>query len=106
MRRLIASALFAVFVSAGCHSGQNASQQSSAGQFKVYKLRGRVVSTDAAKGEVTLNHEAIAGFMGAMTMPYKLKDGGWVSIWRDLLFLVVFGITSLLIATPLFKRTL
>jgi protein SCO1/2 len=79
MRRLIASALFAVFVSAGCHSGQNASQQSSAGQFKVYKLRGRVVSTDAAKGEVTLNHEAIAGFMGAMTMPYKLKDASILS---------------------------
>jgi len=66
-------------VSAGCHSGQNASQQSSAGQFKVYKLRGRVVSTDAAKGEVTLNHEAIAGFMGAMTMPYKLKDASILS---------------------------
>jgi protein SCO1/2 len=40
----------------------------------VYKLRGKVVSTDASKGEVTLNHEAIPGFMEAMTMPYKLKD--------------------------------
>jgi protein SCO1/2 len=40
----------------------------------VYKLRGKVVSTDTAKGEVTLNHEAIPGFMEAMTMPYKLKD--------------------------------
>jgi protein SCO1/2 len=39
-----------------------------------YHLRGKVVSTDAAKGEVTLNHEAIPGFMEAMTMPYKLKD--------------------------------
>ena len=26
--------------------------------------------------EVTLNHEAIPGFMDAMTMPYKLKDPG------------------------------
>jgi protein SCO1/2 len=42
----------------------------------VYKLRGKVVSTNAAKGEVTLNHEAIPGFMEAMTMPYKLKDAG------------------------------
>ena len=40
----------------------------------MYKLRGKVVSTDASKGEVTLNHEAIPGFMEAMTMPYKLKD--------------------------------
>jgi ABC-2 type transport system permease protein len=35
-----------------------------------------------------------------------LKDGGWIAIKGDLLFLVVFGITTLLVATPLFKRTL
>ena len=60
---------------AGCHSSQKTpSQPGSSQNFKVYKLRGKVVSTDSAKGEVTLNHEAIAGFMEAMTMPYKLKD--------------------------------
>lgn len=65
---------------AGCRSGQNAATQSPADQnFKVYKLRGKVVSTDAAKGEVTLNHEAIPGFMDAMTMPYKLKDASILS---------------------------
>lgn len=35
-----------------------------------------------------------------------LKDGGFVAIRFDLLFLFVFGISTLLIATPLFKRTL
>jgi ABC-2 type transport system permease protein len=35
-----------------------------------------------------------------------LKDGGFAAIRTDLLFLSVFGITTLLIATPLFKRTL
>jgi ABC-2 type transport system permease protein len=35
-----------------------------------------------------------------------LKDGGFVAIRYDLLFLFVFGITALLLATPLFKRTL
>ena len=35
-----------------------------------------------------------------------LKDGGWVAIKGDLLFLVIFGIATLLVATPLFKRTL
>jgi protein SCO1/2 len=75
MRRLLASSLLAVFVLAGCHSSQKpASQPASSQNFKVYHLRGKVVSTDAAKGEVTLNHEAIPGFMDAMTMPYKLKD--------------------------------
>jgi len=35
-----------------------------------------------------------------------LKDGGFAAIKGDLLFLFVFGIGTLLIATPLFKRTL
>ena len=62
---------------AGCHSNSKAGAGQTASQaFKVYKLRGKVVSTDAAKGEVTLDHEAIPGFMEAMTMPYKLKDAG------------------------------
>ena len=35
-----------------------------------------------------------------------LKDGGFAAIQFDLLYLGVFGIATLLIATPLFKRTL
>ncbi len=35
-----------------------------------------------------------------------LKNGGFVAIQYDLLFLFVFGFGALLIATPLFKRTL
>ena len=44
---------------------------------------------------------AIHGFKAVL-----LKDGGWIAIWPDLLFLTTFGIATLLIATPLFKRTL
>ena len=33
-----------------------------------------VVSTDAAKGQVTVDSEAIPGFMDAMIMPYTLKQ--------------------------------
>ncbi len=60
----------------GCRRGQQAatSPASSGATIKTYKLRGKVISTDAAKSEVTLDHEAIPGFMSAMTMPYKLKD--------------------------------
>ena len=47
--------------------------------YKVYKLRGKVVGTNPATGAVTLNHEAISGFMEAMTMPYKLKDPNTLS---------------------------
>jgi len=35
-----------------------------------------------------------------------LKDGGFVAIRGDLIFLFAFGIGTLLLATPLFKRTL
>jgi protein SCO1/2 len=35
-----------------------------------------VVSSDAAKGIVTIDTEAIPGLMGAMTMPYKLAQPG------------------------------
>jgi ABC-2 type transport system permease protein len=35
-----------------------------------------------------------------------IKDGGFAAIRTDIFFLFFFGITSLLIATPLFKRTL
>ena len=54
-------------------------QSSSGPAYKVFKLRGKVISTDAAKGEATLDHEAIPGFMDAMTMPYKLKDASILS---------------------------
>jgi len=79
MRRLLTCTLLGFFVLAGCHSGQKASTEPSAQpqanpNVKIYKLRGKVVETDPAKGEVTVDHEAIPGLMDAMTMPYKLKD--------------------------------
>ena len=62
-------------IAAGCHRQQvGTSSSASDSSYKVYKLRGKVVSTNPASGEVTINHEAIPGFMEAMTMPYKLKD--------------------------------
>src|SRR5487761_1272921 len=44
---------------------------------------------------------AVHGFKAVL-----IKDGGFVAIRMDLLFLFAFGIAALLIATPLFKRTL
>ena len=59
----------------GCHRQQNESRDSAdTSSYNIYKLRGKVISTQPSTGEVTLNHEAIPGFMDAMTMPYKLKD--------------------------------
>lgn len=75
IRTLLVLAVIAMTMATGCHR-QQAGGSNSAGEssYKTYKLRGKVVSTNAATGEVTINHEAIPGFMEAMTMPYKLKD--------------------------------
>jgi protein SCO1/2 len=78
-RRFLAITLLAVAL-AGCHTGrQNASATEASPSFKIYKLRGKVVSTNPTSGEVILDHEAIPGFMDAMTMPYKMKDASIVS---------------------------
>lgn len=75
IRRLLTSSLLLLVVLGGCHSNQTGSSTSDATPtYKVYHLRGKVVSTNSTTGEVTLDHEAIPGFMEAMTMPYKLKD--------------------------------
>ncbi len=70
---LVAAAALAIL--AGCHSAPrpDASASTTAG-YKTYKMRGKIVHTNAATSEVTVQHGAIAGFMDAMTMPYKVKD--------------------------------
>ena len=72
MRKLLLIPLLAALAVAACHKAPKNDSQTQ--HVKVYKLRGKVVSTDAAKSEVLLDHEAIPGFMEAMTMPYKLKN--------------------------------
>ena len=39
-----------------------------------YELKGKVVSVDPAEKQLVVDHEAIPNFMGAMTMPYTVKD--------------------------------
>ncbi len=60
-------------LSAGCNRTPVAPDPSAAPQGKQYPVRGKVVSTDASRGEVVLDAAAIPGFMEAMTMPYKLR---------------------------------
>jgi protein SCO1 len=72
------AALCALATCTGCHSSYPASTSapvaSSNTEVKQYKLRGVVVSTDSSKGVVTVDSEAIPGYMDAMTMPYTLKN--------------------------------
>src|SRR3984957_548806 len=68
--------LFALSVLAGCQSSNPATDEQQPGDKATYQIKGIVVSSDAAKGAVTLDTEAIPGFMGAMFMPYKLPQPG------------------------------
>jgi protein SCO1/2 len=71
--------IFGLTVLTGCRSKNRADEgQGSAipGDAATYQIKGIVVSSDATKGIVTIDTEAIPGFMGAMTMPYKLAQPG------------------------------
>lgn len=41
---------------------------------RVYPLKGRVVAVAANRQSITIAHEAIPGYMEAMTMPFPVKD--------------------------------
>ena len=41
---------------------------------KRYELKGKVVGVDRAKGQVSVEHEEIKGYMAAMTMDFPLRD--------------------------------
>lgn len=56
-----------LFVLASCNKQPPIPQQR-------FDLRGKVVAVNKSEGTVTLAHEAIPGYMAAMTMDYSLKD--------------------------------
>jgi len=74
---LLVIAAIALGVS-GCRGTAN-EPAGSKGSSQSYSVRGVVVGTDAANGEVILKHDAIVGLMPAMTMPYHLEDASVLS---------------------------
>jgi protein SCO1/2 len=65
----VALSLFSV----GCRAPA-ARQEASSPPAARFELKGKVVSIDRSAKQVTIDHEDIPGFMGAMTMPYAVKD--------------------------------
>jgi protein SCO1/2 len=67
----------------GCNSknapASGASSASAPGELKTFTIKGRIVTVDTAKSSVLLDHEAVPGFMEAMTMSYKLHDPSVIS---------------------------
>ena len=61
----------------GCrHSASDSASvaQTAQGDVKSFPIHGKIVSVDAKRGAIVLNHDAVPGFMDAMTMTYPLKD--------------------------------
>lgn len=84
MRQVVRSLLCGlalVLPLAGCHSNSRPQATAPSGPAKQYAVKGIIVGTDPTHGEVTVDSEAIPGFMEAMTMPYKVKDA---NILQDL----------------------
>jgi protein SCO1 len=79
VRRLFSTLLGATLIlSVGCHHTSTPSPAADT-NAKQYPVKGKVVSTDASRGEVVLDAAAIPGFMEAMTMPYKLRTPNIIS---------------------------
>jgi protein SCO1 len=71
--------LGALLVFTGCHRSPQQAESASSRSEKPRHIRGVVVAIDAAKGTVTVDTDAIPGYMESMIMPYTLKDPGIVS---------------------------
>ena len=65
MRRFRGIVILTALAAAAC---------SRAPEPKRYEVRGQILSVDPQRQEVLVDHEDIAGFMPAMTMPYKVQD--------------------------------
>ena len=59
---------------AACSSGKQPEMPAESKQPQHYELKGKVITVDAAKKELVVDHEAIPDFMAAMTMPYSVKE--------------------------------
>lgn len=70
MRWALAAALLLTVI--GCAKAPPPKPVSEPGE-KLYVLHGTIVSRDAGENSLRINHEAIPGFMEAMTMDYPLR---------------------------------
>src|SRR5690349_19490529 len=80
-RLMLGVVAFFLAAAAGCSSRPAGPAPKAAGTASTrtthtYKLVGVVMRVSAETGQVSIAHEAIPGFMDAMTMPFTIKDHG------------------------------
>jgi protein SCO1 len=73
-RALRAAVLPAAFVAVFISALSLSSCGGKSAEGKRYDFKGKVVAVDRAKGEVTVEHEDVKGYMPAMTMPFPIRD--------------------------------
>jgi protein SCO1 len=68
---------FSVVTLSGCRGKQANTGNGEAaltGNVQTYQVKGTIVGSDPSSGQVTIDAQAIPGFMEAMTMPYQLAQ--------------------------------
>jgi protein SCO1/2 len=83
MKRLLTALLLTVVTVACGGSEAAAPKPLSVPGEKLYTIRGKVVARDAADNTLRVDHEAIPGFMEAMTMDYSVRGANVAGIAPD-----------------------
>ncbi|MFL6466997.1 MAG: SCO family protein [Pyrinomonadaceae bacterium] len=76
--RSILLLLFIALIASACRTEQNSSASAT---VKRYEFKGKVVAVDKANKRASIDHEAVPGFMEAMTMEFPIHED-WV--WDEL----------------------
>src|SRR3954464_10170282 len=71
--RKLALVLIIVALACGKEKVSNADKPLSVPGEKTYALQGKIVGRDAAENTLSIDHEAIPGYMEAMTMDYIVR---------------------------------
>lgn len=82
-RAFVSLLLLAVFTLACSGSDTAAPKPLSEPGEKLYTVRGKVLSRDAGDNTLRVDHEAIPGFMEAMTMDYSVRGANVTAIAPD-----------------------
>jgi protein SCO1/2 len=82
MRRALAVSLLSLVVLVACGKREEEKPTTVPGE-KVYALKGKIVSRDKEAKTLDVDHEAIPGFMEAMTMSYPVRGAAFEALPPD-----------------------